>query len=200
MKKYLVFCLLSVLLSLRVLVCAEPKQGQEVNNVYKGGTALHLAAGGDDIRVLFTLLNDQEIDKNAVTDDFRWTAVHVAASKNKPENIKELLSYQWFAKGKGSGVTQKFRFDPNAVDCRGNTPLHIAAQLGHFEAYQALVEQGAKQDIKNNAQKLPIDLAQDRVNADKANVEGWAKNQDFEFFVKRYQGCLVIVATYGKEL
>ena len=48
------------------------------------------------------------------------------------------------------------------VDCQGSenqTPLHEAAQEGHFEVAKYLIEKGAKVNAKNKLEETPIHKA-----------------------------------------
>lgn len=59
-------------------------------------------------------------------------------------------------------------FDPNAINNKGNTPLHIAATLkpgcDNFllltNTLQVLLDEGAHHDVVNNDGKTAMDIAQ----------------------------------------
>ncbi|XP_053383962.1 uncharacterized protein LOC123536322 isoform X2 [Mercenaria mercenaria] len=56
-----------------------------------------------------------------------------------------------------------FREDSSFINCRepktGNTALHLACRMGHFDVVRLLLENGANFDIKNNFRCAPINLA-----------------------------------------
>ncbi|XP_060562778.1 uncharacterized protein LOC132722318 isoform X4 [Ruditapes philippinarum] len=56
-----------------------------------------------------------------------------------------------------------FREDSSFINCRepktGNTALHLACRMGHFDIVRLLLENGANFDIKNNFRCAPINLA-----------------------------------------
>ncbi|KAL4225169.1 hypothetical protein ACF0H5_015861 [Mactra antiquata] len=56
-----------------------------------------------------------------------------------------------------------FREDSSFINCRepksGNTALHLACRMGHFDIVRLLLENGAKIDLKNNFRCTPINLA-----------------------------------------
>lgn len=56
-----------------------------------------------------------------------------------------------------------FREDTSFINCRepktGNTALHWACRMGHFDVVRLLLENGADIDIKNNFRCAPINLA-----------------------------------------
>lgn len=82
--------------------------------------------------------------------DLRFRAVHMstdyaifnAAEKNDSRALKKLLD---------SGI------DPNVRDYdRGATPLHLAANKGHVEAIEILIDAGADVNATNNRGRTPI--------------------------------------------
>lgn len=51
--------------------------------------------------------------------------------------------------------------DVNEKDYNGVTPLHIASKQGNRYLIIALLRRGARPDIRNDAGKLPVDVAKD---------------------------------------
>jgi len=51
--------------------------------------------------------------------------------------------------------------DIHAQNKKRNTPLHIAIEHKNSKTVKLLLDHGAKQDIPNNEQKTPIDLARE---------------------------------------
>ncbi|XP_005098482.1 osteoclast-stimulating factor 1 [Aplysia californica] len=49
----------------------------------------------------------------------------------------------------------------NVQNKLGDTPLHSAAWKNHAEAVRLLLEKGARVDIRNNENRLPVDLTKD---------------------------------------
>jgi ankyrin repeat protein len=69
----------------------------------------------------------------------------VAAREGKPDVVRALLS--------GGDV------DVNVTDAQGNTPLIEASRFGHDSVARALVERGAKLDVKNKDGQTALMLA-----------------------------------------
>ncbi len=57
-------------------------------------------------------------------------------------------------------MKQFYELDPSVLDIPNNgglTPLHVAAQTGNYEIVKFLLEKGAKKDVRDNGNKLPVD-------------------------------------------
>ena len=61
------------------------------------------------------------------------------------------LTWSSFLLGKGA--------DPNIRDAQGNSPLHIAAQLGFTEGAELLLGQRAQVNLANNSGETPLIIA-----------------------------------------
>lgn len=83
-------------------------------------------------------------DMNATQDKYRWTALHVAASKNYTETAEQLL---------------KLGADPDVRDVDGDTALHLAANEGQYGMAEALLSYGASVNMRNKKGKTASDLA-----------------------------------------
>ncbi len=68
-------------------------------------------------------------------------------------------------------------FDVNAAASSGDTALHFAAQNGHDQLVQYLVDQGAKLNVVNRKGLTPLNLAQGK-RGGKAGVESGAYGSD----------------------
>lgn len=111
-----------------------------------GATAVHIAAGLEDGRMLKALL-DAGIPAVAASHSGS-TALHKAVAQGLVENVKMLLS---------AGA------DPGAEDSLSNSPLHLAAQMnGSAEITRLLLQAGAKAYQRNSSGKRPMDLAQEK--------------------------------------
>lgn len=82
----------------------------------------------------------------ALSDDYGYTPIHIAASKNNIKTINILLS---------NGA------DINAHGIDGATALHIAASHGHTQLLAILLKAGALPNIRDKNNKQAIDYAVD---------------------------------------
>ena len=86
----------------------------------------------------------------------QWTALMYAARDGHLDAARLLLE-------KGAGVDQKAEND-------GLTALHVAAYNGQVEVAKELLRAGASTDIRNNANKTALDLANERNNSAVSSV------------------------------
>lgn len=116
-------------------------------------TPLHLAAYfGDHTRTAFLLAQGADIEAVATNNH---TALHVATQCDQQAVMNVLLAHH---------------ANPNARDTSGFTPLHHAAQEGHYRAVHILaVGGGANVDARNYGGETPLHCA---VMADNARVQG----------------------------
>lgn len=82
-----------------------------------------------------------------------WTALHIAASKGHVEAAKMLISSRLF-------------IDVDARTQMQRTPLHWAADNGHFSVTELLLEAGAEVDAVDEDGNTPLHLATERSFAD----------------------------------
>lgn len=82
-------------------------------------------------------------------DDQGWTALHWCAFKPAMGCLTLLLAAA---------------ADANVQNLEGDTPLHLAAKLGHVEIQRALIKAGGDITVKNAMGKSPADLAKARVS------------------------------------
>ena len=73
-----------------------------------------------------------------------WTPLHFAAEENEPAALQAHID-------RGCAV--------DAVDERGNTPLHLACRQGHVGIVQALLLHRADPTVRNRDGKTPMDYA-----------------------------------------
>ncbi|MBI5346745.1 MAG: ankyrin repeat domain-containing protein [Chlamydiae bacterium] len=132
----------------------------DINKVTLGGSALHYAVRNHNLSAIQALL-DAGIDPNLVDQDGN-TALHLAAkeddsamlqvlvngrgidlNKKNYEGQPPLLFAIYFKKSKNvSYLASCPEIDPMAVDKKGNTVLHCAAQVGDPDILQNLVNNG----------------------------------------------------------
>ncbi|XP_016891561.1 ankyrin repeat and SAM domain-containing protein 1A isoform X2 [Cynoglossus semilaevis] len=142
-------------------------RGPNVNCVDSTGyTPLHHAALNGHSEVVEVLLRNEAFTN--IADNKGCYPLHLAAWKGD-EHIVKLLVHQGPSHPKineQSSVDQKeFKrcgpFDPyiNAKNNDNETPLHCAAQYGHIEVVQLLLEELTDPTMRNNKFETPLDLA-----------------------------------------
>ena len=71
----------------------------------------------------------------------------------------------------------------NPKDFQGYTPLHYAAEEGHYQICKLFIENGMQLDVKNNSNKMPLTLAYEKGHEnviDLIGYESYAQNLDLE--------------------
>ena len=116
-----------------------------------GDTALMWAITMGDFPVVELLLQQKKELAN-IQNNNKETVLHAAALLNREEVLNFLL--------------KNCEVDVNAQDAYGNTPLHSAAMSGFFSIVKALVQFGARFDIKDRWGETPRDEAQQRGNSE----------------------------------
>lgn len=117
-------------------------------------TLLHWAVKNNRIEIVNFLLT-YNCDINA-QDNKGLTALHYAANKdinfenNSLEQMVLLIE-------RGANI--------NLRDISGNTPLHIACRGGNIDLIQTLISHGADRNIPNMNNLVPVDIAQQQVDA-----------------------------------
>ena len=87
-------------------------------------------------------LLDKDLDLN-YQDRGGWSALHNAARRGDVEIVRLLID-------------KKAKID---LLTRGGTPLNSAAEKGHVEALQFLLEQGANANAQDSFERTPLSLA-----------------------------------------
>ena len=112
-----------------------------------GSTTLHYAMKGraykKDLQQIISLLIDKKVDVHKKNNKGQ-TPLHIAWST---VGIEELV---------------KAGINVNEQDNDGNTPLHIAAEKNRKNIVELLFKHSAYPSIRNNAGKLPDELAQEK--------------------------------------
>ena len=113
-------------------------------------TPLHLAAECGDPKVLLSLL-DHGADPNARTID-QETPLFLAAKKGRLDAAQLLCEH-------GKHEHSK---DIDYQDSRGRTPLHVAAENGHYDMSRLLLDCCADANAREKNHRTPLHLAADR--------------------------------------
>ena len=112
-----------------------------------GYTALHWASATDDAPMLDALLDivlKKGADVNVRTNNWRATALHIAAMMRRPSMTERLL---------------KAGANPGETDEGGHTPLHLAAYFGDGASVKALLAANAPVHIKDKGGRTALDWA-----------------------------------------
>ena len=116
----------------------------------------------DAIRVLIAAKADLEAKDDDGQTPLHWAgyayvpqAVHLYADIGQPHDT--------VFRDPGPAVAMKLLLDAgariDALDDRGNTPLHAAAAVGSLRGAEMLVRHGARRDVDNHAGQTPLELA-----------------------------------------
>ncbi|WP_394242160.1 ankyrin repeat domain-containing protein [Vibrio astriarenae] len=112
-------------------------------------TAVMVAARDGNVQALKVLM-DKGADQTIPDHYMKAIPLHKAAYNGHPEVIRLLANYPGF----------KETLDAQGPN-NGYTPLHDAIWHGHTLAAQALIERGARTDLKGYDGKTPLDLARE---------------------------------------
>lgn len=134
--------------ALRHLLQSDPDAVRQVDRLQK--TALHTAAGIDNVEAIRLLLDEAGADIGA-RDVTGMTPLHVAAM---------------YSRGRAATLLLERGADLHARDAYGDTPLHTAAVFGRTKMTLWLIRQGADPCARNAAGSLPLDLAREHRHQD----------------------------------
>ncbi len=101
-----------------------------------GNTALHHAVITDNSAVIHLLLNRGKLISRNISQSIINLAYALTHNYQKPQGAKI-----------------------NAANNAGNTPLHLAAEKGHWDIAYELINAGAELNLINNAGDAPLHLA-----------------------------------------
>ncbi|CAL5092563.1 unnamed protein product [Urochloa decumbens] len=115
---------------------------------FKGRNLLHVAAAAGQLDLCRLLVEESGIDANSTSAEGE-TAILVAtgAMEDRTDNVVPVLRYLL---DRGC--------DPAVPDDKGYTPLHNAAEYGHYEAVRLLLSKGVPVDPINR-RGTPLHLA-----------------------------------------
>jgi len=113
----------------------------DANGVVDGMSACHLAADGDHLDVM-KALKASGANLDAVASNGKM-AIHFAA------------------RGKALNCIMYLKHQVDAIDQQGQTPLHIAAVMGHKSVIDLLASLGADTQIKNKLGETPQESTED---------------------------------------
>ncbi|CAL4898031.1 unnamed protein product [Urochloa decumbens] len=115
---------------------------------FKGRNLLHVAAAAGQLDLCRFLVEESAIDANSTSAEGE-TAILVAtgAMEDRTDNVVPVLRYLL---DRGC--------DPAVPDDKGYTPLHNAAEYGHYEAVRVLLSKGVPVDPINR-RGTPLHLA-----------------------------------------
>jgi ankyrin repeat protein len=99
-----------------------------INNKYKGNTALHFAAARGLIESVVILLSDQKLKPNEI-NEASCTALYIAATFGHTDIVKILLESKL-----------EERINPNLIAKEGETPLMIAIEQGYNNIVELLLK------------------------------------------------------------
>lgn len=102
---------------------------------------IEAARYGSEGGVRFFIKRVESLDE---LDNREWTALHWAAAKPSVKCAQLLLDAH---------------ANPNRVGENGDTPLHIAARLGHLDVQRLLIKSGADTKMPNRDGLTPVDFA-----------------------------------------
>ncbi|KAF3845863.1 hypothetical protein F7725_002941 [Dissostichus mawsoni] len=94
-------------------------------------------------------------------DSDGFSALHHAALTGTTELLAALLEAQASVDGKADSVLMLLRAaaSVNGVSLDGHIPLHLAAQYGHYQVSEMLLQHQSNPCLVNKAKKTPLDLA-----------------------------------------
>jgi len=128
-----------------------------------GGTALNRAIDYGYTSIVRVLL-DRGANPKVIDKDQR-TIVHSAAVNGKDEVLRVLFE-------RSTGV------DINAQGTNGRTAMHDAAFFNFCSTIKILFSNGAKTDIRDNADRSPLGVARDRNNLSAVELLTKLQNQE----------------------
>ncbi len=169
------------------------KQTSDVNLVdYLDRTALYMAAGRGNEKVVAELLQEEKIEVCYAEKHTLWTPLHKAVDRGYKTIVASLivkdvsLIYRkttteqtvlhLVAKKGREDIAElllQYGASANSEDQQGFTPLHLAAASGHLKIVIILLSWGASMVAKTNSRVTPLELAEE---AKKSEVVTYLKD------------------------
>jgi ankyrin repeat protein len=141
----------------------------EDNRLGEGATAFMRAARKSDAVVMKLLLDagaDPKLTQKSGNTPLMLAAGSVSSGGDETQHISEEQALEAITLGLAAGI------DVNQANANGDTVMHTAATTngGLRRVIRLLFESGARLDIKNKAERTPLEAAQRARQPDEATI------------------------------